>query len=432
MKKNYFSLVLLFCASMSFAQIDFNNGGGDGLWSNTANWVGGILPTSTDVVQLITTVESLVDTDFTITGIRSAFGLTADVPVAGTGTLTINAGVNAAFAIENVSDGDMNLVFKGNVTINNSAAAPALTLMRNNNGNTNDVNGIVFDNGSLLTLLTNLEGRVGSGGDIFYFNGALAGTAALRLAANTTCVFGNTSSNSGFNGDFVFVGANSLLVVNTADNETFLPAGRKIQSNNTSSIEVNGANVMQGDFSVAAANTLTINANKNQNDMKNIVFAVSGTINLNIGASVTELAFANNSASAWNSGTLNITNFTEGVVRFGTDNTGLTVDQLSKIVVDGTGGPVALDANGYLVYESSLSVSEFEENAINFIAYPTLTSDRLYFNKPQKNVKIFNLIGKLLKHNTSKNQSEIGVDFLSAGLYLIVFDNQKVEKFLKK
>ena len=56
---------------------------------------------------------------------------------------------------------------------------------------------------------------------------------------------------------------------------------------------------------------------------------------------------------------MNITNYTEGVIRFGTGNTGLTTDQLAQISADNGGAPLALDNNGYLVNESSLSVDDF-------------------------------------------------------------------------
>ena len=44
MKQKFFSLLLLFSAISFLAQNnDFNNGGGDQLWSNTANWSLGVV-----------------------------------------------------------------------------------------------------------------------------------------------------------------------------------------------------------------------------------------------------------------------------------------------------------------------------------------------------------------------------------------------------
>ncbi|GAA4813959.1 T9SS type A sorting domain-containing protein [Litoribaculum gwangyangense] len=431
MKKNYLTFLLtVFCAVTAFAQITFNNNGGDFLWSNASNWVGGSIPTAINSVG--TSVDgSLVDQDFTITGVQNFFGTTNNVSIGGTGVLTINPGVNNAFAIKNVSDSDVTLTFAGNVTINNSVGGQVL--MRNENGNTNDQNNIEFANGSVLTLLTNLETRIGSGGDIFNFNGSLAGTAAFRVGASTTCDFGSTSNNSGFDGDFVFVGANGAIVVNTADNTTFLPSGHKFQVNqNNVSVQVNGANVIQGNFVVGGSNILTFDVNKNQASMGFISFPADGTLNIEVDNSVTELSFADSSAETWGTATVNISNFTEGVIRFGTDNAGLTSGQLAQINVNGGSDPVALDANGYLVLQSSLSASDFELEAQKRISYPTVVTEKLIFNKPQENVKVFDLTGKIILQNNSKNQTELALNSLRQGLYLVVFDNQKIEKFIKQ
>ena len=158
----------------------------------------------------------------------------------------------------------------------------------------------------------------------------------------------------------------------------------------------------------------------------------NGTLNLDVDSSVTELAFADTSTTEWNSGTVNITGYVPGVLRFGTDANGLTANQLSQITVDGSGGAVGLDANGYLVNASSLSVGDFINEDAKPIAYPTITSDRIQFSKAQNNVKIYALNGKLLAQNKTENQSEISVASLTSGLYFIVFDDKKVEKFIKK
>ena len=85
--------------------------------------------------------------------------------------------------------------------------------------------------------------------DLSDYTGAssFAGTGALRLNANTVNTFGSTSNNTGYEGDFVWVGANASVIVKTAENNVFLPTDRKIQINAaTGSIQVNTANVYQG------------------------------------------------------------------------------------------------------------------------------------------------------------------------------------------
>lgn len=437
MKKNYLAIILLFCTALVWSQNnDFTNGGGDFLWSNSANWSLGEVPntTNTGIVRLPLIVESLVDTDVSIKKIQTTFSTSGDAPVAGNSILTIDAGANAVFGIENVSNNDVSLIFKGNVSINNSTSVSiSNTLMRNQNGTGG--NAIEFADGSVLTLNTPLETRTGSS-NTFNFNGSIEGTSALRVNANTISTFGGTSNNSSFGGDFVWVGQNASVIVNTSDNNVFLPTDRKIQINAINgSIEVNGVNVFQGNISINGSNTFTFDVNKNQTSMGFISFSggsADGTLNLVVDSAVTELAFADTSAVEWNSGTLNITGYVPGVLRFGTDANGLTATQLSQITVDGSGGAVALNSSGYLVNASSLSVDDFSSDNGKPIAYPTITSNKIQFSKTQNNVKIYALNGKLLTYNKAANQSEISVAFLASGLYFIVFDDKKVEKFIKK
>lgn len=345
MKINYTLLLFLFCSVFALAQNnDFTNGDGDLLWSNSANWSQGVVPntTNTGQVRMPLTLESMVDTNISIKKIQTTFATGGDVPIAGSGTLTIDPGANNNNAIENVSNNDVAINFKGNLEINNSAGG--FTLMRSLNGNSNAIN---FETGSTLTLTTSLATINGSSGD-FNYNGSITGSGNLRLGPNTINTFGSTASNPDWSGDLVFL-LNSQAIVNTLDNNIFYD-GPKIQVNgNNSSIEVNGANVFVSGITVGGGNTFTFTANKNQNNMGGIVFQNNGTLNLTADNGVTNLSFEDNSASAWNSGTLNITGFKEGVIRFGTDNTGLTSGQLSQITADNGGKDLELDENGYLV-----------------------------------------------------------------------------------
>ena len=435
MNKNYFFLVLLLCQTIVLAQNnDFNNNGGDLLWSNSANWSLTAIPTSANTVRLPFLLESLVNQDFTISKIQttSATGgsSTAEIKkavVAGTNTLTVDAGSANGIGIQNNSANNVDFSFKGKVVINNSSAG--FTKMNNANGANNS---ITFEENSELTLQTGLDLANGSGGDNFNFNGTITGSANLRLTGATINTFGSTSSNPNYTGQIVFTGS-SQLIVNTADNNEFYN-GEKIQVNaNNASVVLNGENVFGGGVSIGGANTFGFSANKNQNSMKTVTFTGAGTLNMTIDNSVTTLSFENSSEATWEAGSaLNITNYQEGVVRFGTDNTGLTMAQLTQITVDGGGGAVALNSDGYLINESSLSTDNPNLEVVKPIAYPTLASNIILFSKPQKNVKIFDLNGKMILENQSINQTEIAISSLTKGIYLIVFDNKKIEKFIKQ
>lgn len=426
MKTNYLTIVLLMCTTFVLAQNnDFNNQGGDLLWSNPANWSQGVVPntTNTSQVRMPLTVESMVDTNISIKKIQTTFATPGDVPIAGNGTLTIDPGANNNNAIENVSNYNVAINFKGNLEINNSAGG--FTLMRSLNGNSNAIN---FDDGSTLTLTTNL-GVISSASPSFNFNGSIDGAGNLRFGPNTVNTFGSTSSNPNWSGDVVFL-ANAQTIVNTADNNIFYD-GFKIQVNgNGSSIEINGENVYSGNIVIGGGNTFTFEANKNLNGLGEISFSNNGTLNLNIDSAVTNLSFTDNSAAEWNNGTLNITGYQEGVIRFGTDVNGLTSQQLSQITADNGGQVLELDANGFLVNET-LSVDEFQNAKIPVII-STLVENVINFSQPQNHVKIIDMNGRVLMNNENNNQLEININMLSPGLYFAVFENNVVERFLKK
>lgn len=252
----------------------------------------------------------------------------------------------------------------------------------------------------------------------------------MRLAANTESTFGKTSSNDGYLGEIVFL-LNSKLIVNTADDSIFYN-GPKLQVNgNNASIVLNGANVFASSIIVGGANTFTVNANKNQSNMRNIGFSANGILNLVVADSVTNLSFKDNSELDWNAGTLKITGFKDGVIRFGIDNKALTETQLSKILVDNDVKNLALDSNGYLVDKSTLSNITFESKVAMPIIQSTLASNTLNFNTPQDNVRIVDLNGRVVFNKRVQYLSEVDINFLLPGLYFAIFDNNKVERFIK-
>lgn len=435
MKKNYFILLLLLCNTVLFAQNnDFNNAGSDGgLWSNPANWSLSITPTSAHTVRTANSATSFVDANFTVFRLQNLNSTETDrfVNSSSGGILTIDpntATLASAIAIQNVSANGVKLGLRGKINIQNSATAFSRITSSNNAANV-----IEFESSSTLTLTTQLEvfkAATATAGTDYLFNGKIEGTGNFRVAANTTATFGNSVSNAGYTGELVLLGG-ANLIVNTADDVVFYD-GIKIQVNGTNaSTTLNGANVFNSGITVGGTNTYTFNVNKNQNAMTNIIFQAAGILNLVVDNAVTNISFANNSANPWLTGTVNITGFKNGVIRFGTDNTGLTAQQLSQIQATGITA-FALDNDGYLIDAATASVGDFEENTINPIAYPTLASEKIYFKKLQNNVKIFDVTGKVLVHKTAADQSEIEVENLATGMYFIVFDNKKVERFLKK
>tara|TARA_B110000503_G_scaffold55458_1_gene89005 strand:+ start:9498 stop:10835 length:1338 start_codon:yes stop_codon:yes gene_type:complete len=445
MKKFYLSLALLMSTFLGFAQnINFNNGGGDLLWSNPNNWDLSVIPAATNTVRLSSLAESLVDQNFTVLKIQTTFEIGASstatdkiAAVAGGSILTIDAAANAVFGIENASNNDVNFIFKGNLTINNTTTAGiSNTLMRNQNGSGN---AMVFSNGSVLTLNTPLETRTGSNNN-FSFNGSLAGTAPLRVNANTISTFGATSNNTGYEGDFVWVGANASVIVNTADSNTFLPTDRKIQVNAIGgSIQVNTVNVFRGNTAINGDRSFTFDVNKNQNAIGTITFdggTADGTLNLDIDDSVTELFFANSAEVEWNTGTLNIIGFKEGVIKFGTDNSGLTATQLTQITADGVGSgqALALETDGTLVVASSLSIEDYDYQSKGRLSFPSVISnEKLQIKVPITEYKIFNILGQKVQSVSRNNEfQEINVSNFKAGIYILTIEGKASERFIKQ
>ena len=62
----------------------------------------------------------------------------------------------------------------------------------------------------------------------------------------------------------------------------------------------------------------------------------SGTLTLTVAASLTSLAFADNSSSDWGTGSLVITGAGNNEISFGTDASGLTENQLALVLLNGS------------------------------------------------------------------------------------------------
>lgn len=431
MKTNYLRLLLLICGTTLFAQNnDFNNQGGDFIWSNPANWSQNAIPLPENTVRLPILAESQVDQPFTVTKVQTVFATSnanpgSTVPLAGSSILTIDAGANNFNAIENVSNNDAKLTFKGNVTIDNSAGG--FTQMRNLNGTENTIE---FGEESLLTINTNLASIFGAS-PFFNFNGTITGSANLRLGPNTISTFGSTSSNPDWDGQLVFQ-ANATAVVNAADNNEFFN-GEKIQVNGSnSSIEINGENTFNSGVTVGANHNFTFTVNKSQNAMTKILLPVSGTLNLVIGEDVELLHFQDTEEIEWGEGTLNIVGYEEGVIRFGTDNTALTAEQLAQINADNGDEAVALDSEGFLVNESSLSVVGFDNQKVNPILISTISTNYLNFTEPQNAIQVIDLNGKVLVNQKLNNELSIDISSLQKGNYFVIFEGNRVERFIKK
>ena len=147
---------------------------------------------------------------------------------------------------------------------------------------------------------------------------------------------------------------------------------------------------------------------------------------------MTNVSFVNNKDYNWATGEVNVTGYKDGVIRFGTDSTGLTAGQLNQIEVDGGGGAVLLDASGYLVSASTISIDDTDTKVVTRISVPSIVSDKLLLRTPQNSVKIMGINGVTVYVKNTKNQEEVDVTSLPSGVYFILFNDKTTEKFVKK
>lgn len=348
MRKNLLLFLSLFVTQIVWAQHVFNNdaGNGDRKYSDLNNWrlssvVPASLPGSMEYAQLNGT--PLLDNATTVGSIRSVV-LSAGIDDDG-GTITLTSGyvgngINDAAIWHNMAEG----VFTIDTKVEFASGTGHLILV-------NQANAVLtFGSNSELTLngLTDIESATTSG-RINMDGKLMAGLQNLRLQGDTYVTFGSTSDNSAFNKDIVIVGADATIEANNSDNSIFMPAGRKLQANQSGTLILNGANIYQGNITVGNSRALRLEVNKDQSSIVNTVLTGTGALTLAIGSEAKLISFTG--TKTWNTGTFTIENFKNGVLKFGTDATGLTVGQLSQIAIGG--GSVYLDADGYLIETGS-------------------------------------------------------------------------------
>ncbi|MDF3131187.1 PEP-CTERM sorting domain-containing protein [Kiritimatiellaeota bacterium B1221] len=328
------------CFTSLFAQThtDWNGGGASDIWSDAANWSAGTPDTHSEVARYLSfpTIDIEVDSDHTINSYLDGFdGAGQTTTISGTGVLTIDRNLAGySVGINNATGGvGGTLKFGGKVTIDNSLGGA--TAVQNSNGTNNITE---FAAGSTLTLNTNFQ--VNNSGS-YRFNGTLAGSADFIAASSPGISFGVGHDSSGYTGNVIYYSNGKVAV----DGGTVLRNSQRFQVNgNNSELELNAADAINGaGISIAGTNTFLLDANADQDDMGFLNLG-EGTLNLDLAVGVTDLSFADSSAFDWTGGTVNITGFREGVIKFGNDDTGLTAGQLNTI----DDGIYSLTAEGYL------------------------------------------------------------------------------------
>ena len=328
----------------------FNNAGGNGLWSNAANWTNGV-PDHEEDTAIIGAESLIIDGNYHVGQLKTTASNTPAVvnitQTAGSNLTIVGKGFSQCFQSNKPN---LNMTIDADIIMNssaNSGAGGEKTWRISGAGQV-----ITFAAGKTFTVETNLVFTSETLSNKINLNGNLAGTKAFKFGAKVTANFGSAYSGASHAGagKLIIGGGDSpnnvTLVSNVNDNGTFLNTGKDLQVLNQGGLlTINGANTFKGDI-LAGNNTLNLQINKNQSAV-GIITMGTGGINLSAGGSVTSIAFADNSTQNWGTGTLAITGVSDNEVSFGSDANGLTAQQLSQITINGC-TEVSINENGQL------------------------------------------------------------------------------------
>ena len=340
MKNLFLILSFLIVSSSSFGQKYFNNGGGDNLWSNAANWSNG-KPTAANAKVVINKGNPIINVNVTLGQIK----LGTNANLGAVTTLTATNGSTLTFSGNNTTE----ILVNGNLTktlvmdlpmVVSSSANENIKIFNANAGSGTSAN-ITFGSSSTFTVsndvdITFIINGDGKGTKSVSLDGAVTSGGKLIVGTQSIMNFGSTYDGSSHTGGILMNGSNTTLTVDSADDSTFLKAGTLITTGDTSEghkIIINGKNVFKGNIE-SKDKALTLTFNKNQSAIGTITMG-AGNLNLILDADVTSAAFADNSSADWGTATLNITGAGNNEISFGTNANGLTNAQLAKVLLGG-------------------------------------------------------------------------------------------------
>ena len=276
---------------------------------------------------------------------------------------------------------------------------------------------------------------------------ALVLSAAATTTASPTLTFGTAVPQT--TGIELPTVANDALGDLTFDNTAGVVLSSAVKANTiitakSNTITLNTANYLDANVQMNAGSELTINVNANQANLKQIVFSgATGTTNattakLKLNMAVdTQVTFSDSSLQDWGTGTMEITGFVGGRIRFGNSNSALTSTQLGLIkdIVD-PNRLFGLDALGYLFDSSTLGTNdvEFANNSISL--YPNPANDVLNISSSNSitKIEVFDMQGRNVASNN--NASNVNVAALGKGVYIVIveLENRSVvaKQFIKE
>jgi fibronectin-binding autotransporter adhesin len=323
--------------------------GGAGTWdATTANWSNG----STDVIwSANTAVFGGTGGAVTVSGTQNVTGLTINSTGYSLTGGTIDIGTGATFGVGGSFSGtltiDSTIVGSGAITF----SGPNTTAMVAMGGRSSYSGGTIITNSARVRVTQSSGLGTGaitftgsssnelliSSGVTLTQNIVASSQARVNVSSGTATLSGIISGTNASTSALIKNGAGTLIVsgANTYAGPTSLGSG---------TLQLGASNVLSaGTFNL---NGGTFSVNGFDETVGALAFA-SGSIDFISGAS--NLAFAATSGLTWSgSANLNILNFTVGsdTLRFGSDSSGLTSTQLSRILFGSVGAQI--DALGYV------------------------------------------------------------------------------------
>jgi hypothetical protein len=136
--------------------------------------------------------------------------------------------------------------------------------------------------------------------------------------------------------------------------------GNSIIANKSNTLTLGTPNYLDANLQMNGAAELTLNVNENQANLKKIVFSSASTAKLKLIMTTDKTVnFTNSSTENWGTGTLQITGFQEGKIKFGSSNSALTSTQLGLIKnTDDLTKLFKLSDQGYLYYSTTLVLGD--------------------------------------------------------------------------
>lgn len=314
-----------------------NDGTGNALWSNPANWSGGNVPDSVEEWATLRNEEGdrtvVLDGNYTVG--RLSFDYTRQVPegfvLEGDGVLTVDVNDERAFRLGVIASGPLTYTINTDVVIANSKRLVS--------------NVQAHVNGSRLVLNGNLIGKTyinfgGVSGGVTEVNGGIVNQAGLRFGQGGVVTIGGEGRASGSGGNLVFHSGTTNL------NRKDAVSGRQLIVSGASTVNFNASDAVAGALNVSIEKNAKADWTFAAAQQTFGMLTLAGRLEIALGAG-SQLTFADSASRQWAGDAVLELTIAEGAsVRFGSSASALSEAQLGVITVNGK--RAVLDGSGYL------------------------------------------------------------------------------------